>query len=459
MKLAENINFYINKPDSFVQEMYNMHTNQDYVRGYNCINDVYQPCSLNNMNSYFPETKLIIAIRHPVRFFESIYNARIQNLPNPDKLIDSPQERIGFCKPEHNSCCTDHSHLALWLYKFGKTLDMPKAEIEDTIRNTHAYEAEHTTLPTKNKIFVVEASQLNDQDWFRNQELLDDLQAFLGLKTPFKNGVPPAHPSPRSDTQDKRDKRKIDICQDQYKNLREELMIGARESSEWIRERFLKSEDVFFSAPEYLEQALLSWMNDPCSKKTDKYEKAFDTKTIEGEIPFKADAEPLQPVTPGSLTKFDINENGWPELDEIVDSDNRLIGDPQFLLDFAIIGIEKCGTSTLMKWLGEHPEVFCFQHEEPSLFMNQPGVLAKRLYGHKTGEDFKRGYKNPIDLFQPSSLMNLQQFYPETKLIVTIRHPVRYVSNVIQQKLSMTCNKPLALMRQCHCHFLSLQFL
>ena len=302
---------------------------------------------------------------------------------------------------------------------------MPPAEIEDIIKNTHSYESEHTTWPTKNKIFLVETSQLVDQDWFRQQELMGDLQAFLGLKHGFKNGIPPAHPAPKSDTQAIRDKRKIDICHDQYKHLREELMQGARESSVWIRERFIHSQDVFVSSPDFFEQALMSWMEDPCIPKGEI--KDFDTRTIEGEIPFQAQDQPLLPVTPGELKKFDTSET-WPALDELVDSNNRLIGDPQFLLDFAIIGIEKCGTSTLMKWLGAHPECMCFQNEDTSLFMDKPGLLAKKLYKQYPGEKFKRGYKNPIDIFQPCSLRNFQQIFPETKLLLTLRHPVRYVS-------------------------------
>lgn len=37
-----------------------------------------------------------------------------------------------------------------------------------------------------------------------------------------------------------------------------------------------------------------------------------------------------------------------PPLDSIIDENMNIIGDPQPLLDFAIIGFGKCGTSTLM---------------------------------------------------------------------------------------------------------------
>ena len=282
----------------------------------------------------------------------------------------------------------------------------------------------------KNRIFLVETSQLVDQDWFRQEELMGDLQAFLDLPHGFQNGIPPAHPAPRSSTQDARDERKIDICQDQYLHLRQELLQAAIESSIWIRERFLKSEDVFVSQPDYFEQALLSWMEDPCQPKAvSLFGDNFDTKNIENEIMVPPKNLTRALPAPGELQSVDIS-NGWPPLDTIVDRNDRLLSSPKFLLDFAIIGIEKSGTSTLMQWIGSHPECMCFQYEEPSLFMNQPGVLARKLYKQYPGEKYKRGYKNPIDLFQPSSLKNFQTYYNETNLIVTLRHPVRYFESL-----------------------------
>jgi hypothetical protein len=314
----------------------------------------------------------------------------------------------------------------------------PNSDIEDIVRNTHAYEANRTTLPTRNKIFLVETSQLIDQDWFRQEQLLQDLQTFLTLKDPFQNGIPSPHPGTRNTDQPIRDKRKIDICQSQFDNVRDELMQGARESSLWIRQRFLQSPDVFVSNPDFVHQALLSWMHDPCDKTKQQQQRVqqqrnhdiFDTVTIEQEIPFTigdTNKAIMDDVTPGALKKFDTSLT-WPPLAELVNGDNQLLADPQFLLDFVIIGIEKCGTSTLMKWLGAHPEVRCFQQEDLSLYKNLPGQLVKRLYQTYPGEKFKRGYKNPIDLFQPCVLKNFQEIFPETKLLLTIRHPVRYVS-------------------------------
>jgi hypothetical protein len=45
------------------------------------------------------------------------------------------------------------------------------------------------------------------------------------------------------------------------------------------------------------------------------------------------------------------------------DTKQRITGDVQFLLDFAIIGFAKSGTTALSKWLDTHPEISDFLHE------------------------------------------------------------------------------------------------
>jgi len=88
------------------------------------------------------------------------------------------------------------------------------------------------------------------------------------------------------------------------------------------------------------------------------------------------------------------------------------------------------GTSTLMSWLGAHPELQCPQEENYSLVTGQPGQLVQDAYAMAPYDDtFMRGYKNPTDLFFPgTSLKYLDKYFPQTKLLITIRHPVRYVS-------------------------------
>ena len=50
---------------------------------------------------------------------------------------------------------------------------------------------------------------------------------------------------------------RIDICKDEFQSLRDVLMKGARETSIWVRESFMKAPDVHVSSPEFFEQAML----------------------------------------------------------------------------------------------------------------------------------------------------------------------------------------------------------
>jgi hypothetical protein len=103
----------------------------------------------------------------------------------------------------------------------------------------------------------------------------------------------------------------------------------------------------------------------------------------------------------------------------------EITGDPQFLLDFAIIGFPKCGTTSFQVWLGQHPQVQCFENEVFALSNNLPERLIFRLYTKlKPESHWKRGFKNPLDIRTPHSLQYLQSLFPKTLLIVGIRHPV-----------------------------------
>lgn len=118
----------------------------------------------------------------------------------------------------------------------------------------------------------------------------------------------------------------------------------------------------------------------------------------------------------------------WPELAEVYDG-RKVIGDPQFLLDFAVIGFEKSGTSTLMKWFGAHPQIQFFQEEIYDLYRNRTGSMVWRLHTQlEPGWKYKRGYKSPIDIYLANALFLLDQYFPKTKLFLALRHPVRYVS-------------------------------
>ena len=81
---------------------------------------------------------------------------------------------------------------------------------------------------------------------------------------------PMSHVSPgkaiKASKQEEKDSKKINICDDQFIALRKDLMIHSRSASKWIRKQFLKSPTVVVSSPDYFNEILLEWMEDPCRK-------------------------------------------------------------------------------------------------------------------------------------------------------------------------------------------------
>jgi len=125
-----------------------------------------------------------------------------------------------------------------------------------------------------------------------------------------------------------------------------------------------------------------------------------------------------------------IND-GRPDLDSLVHNEtNEIIGDVQFLLDFAIVGFGKCGTSTMMHWLADHPEVQSFREEVWDLMRHQPGDLVRRLYLDLPPGPYKRGYKSPSEIVQFHIIKYFRTIFPKTRLIIGLRNPVRWFESL-----------------------------
>ena len=95
-----------------------------------------------------------------------------------------------------------------------------------------------------------------------------------------------------------------------------------------------------------------------------------------------------------------------PPLDSIV-QDYNVTGDASWLLNFAITGFPKCGTSTLMLHLETHPEVQIFKDERCDVAFNKQARLVTDLYNDFPAGDYVRGTKCPMDL--ESTTINIFQ--------------------------------------------------
>jgi hypothetical protein len=122
--------------------------------------------------------------------------------------------------------------------------------------------------------------------------------------------------------------------------------------------------------------------------------------------------------------------NGQIPLDSLISDDYKSIqGDVQFLMDFAIIGHSKTATSFMKKWFRHHPQMLIRNDEVHHLSdpVLGPAKMVEDLYTlGPIRPKMYRGYKAPNDIRRLSALNAFKKYWPMTKLIVGIRHPVKW---------------------------------
>lgn len=247
MHQLENHALAKGRPAELVSDLYDLKPGWNYKRGYKAPRDLIIGESLQAIETYWPTTKLIVGLRHPVLWFESFYNFRVHNrhkMPPPETLI-------GKLKRGMVGVATDESKFHLHLDNLGKTLHS-----SDELKLLSWGKDKRVDLPKmRNPVFLYEVNQLRDDNETRAEIFSLDLKNYLSLTKDFQ---------PISTKRGPTYSKAIEICDSQHRELRRELMKNAREASTWIRKYFLKSHDVTVSSADYFNALLVSWMSDPC---------------------------------------------------------------------------------------------------------------------------------------------------------------------------------------------------
>ena len=219
--------------------------------GIKCPRDLEVAIAMENYHRYFPKTKFIIGVRHPVLWFESFYNHRIQNefpMPPPNRLI-------GSCKMPSKGVCTYRADFARSLEKIEPSRPVMLYEVsqlyDDSTRHHHR----------------IGSSIEKDED--RAETFRRDLQDYLELDVPLRGKIVHVKPGRKAmspEHQQQLDSKKINICDDEHKELRSRLQQHATESATWIESVYLRNPNVRVSSRKYFLQLLSSWHDDPCIK-------------------------------------------------------------------------------------------------------------------------------------------------------------------------------------------------
>jgi hypothetical protein len=76
--------------------------------GIKCPCDLEANLALANYRQFFPNTKFIVGLRHPILPFQSFYNFRITN----DHPMPPPQQLVSRCKRARRGVCTFRANLS-----------------------------------------------------------------------------------------------------------------------------------------------------------------------------------------------------------------------------------------------------------------------------------------------------------------------------------------------------------
>lgn len=101
-------------------------------------------------------------------------------------------------------------------------------------------------------------------------------------------------------------------------------------------------------------------------------------------------------------------------------------------VEFVVIGFPKCGTTSLVDNLNKHSKINCYYDtgSKESVFFH-----SDYFYNNETREKYEKylvegkinGEKNPTYIWNYFSLMNIQKYNPDMKLIICLRNPVDYI--------------------------------
>lgn len=272
---------FMRKPDGpakMVKMMYKTHE-ADVAEGTKRLYGVKNPAemeiegSLGRYAEYFPQTKFIISLRHPVKWFESFFNFR-QYHHFPHMVARPTTKLIGECEPGYpykpkcmTSCpsgkmdvCTVRANFHWALSRLGKT---PMKSKDEKALLQHDMSID----PMPNKVFIMEQRQII-YNHPSAQNFTKDVHDFLGLKKPLTDLQPYVPPADKYAEFSNKEavKHLIHICDEEHDDVRRELVKIGKEAAKWITEYFIESEDVFVSSREEFIKLMQDWGQDPCEK-------------------------------------------------------------------------------------------------------------------------------------------------------------------------------------------------
>lgn len=229
---------------------------------------IYGASGMKLLRTHFPDTRVIVGIRHPIEWFYSFYNFRMIDKPT-EELLPHASELIGDCIVDDH-VCTEHSRFHYYLAQaFGRTPMNTSEELSLLFGDSKKGGPLPYTFsrnPSPNPVFFYEVGQLADSNATRSEIFRRDLANFLGLRETFPKApkVKPQH-LVRPRQQKERAPHTIkDFCLPEFRDVRKELLKNARDVADWIQHYFLSVDShVVVSSPDFVRDLMQTYRHDP----------------------------------------------------------------------------------------------------------------------------------------------------------------------------------------------------
>ena len=234
-------------------------------RGIKCPRIVKETARLDQLLNN--TSRVIVGVRHPVHWFESLYNYRIWQKHEKKRHNTKPPLRfLHNNRTDWLGLSTGAARFDLYLKQLGK-VPLSTDELQHMTRVNKVYgvmtsTAHHEQHPMKVLLYSME--QIKDSNTQRRLHFQHTLQQFLNLDTPLHDLAT----KEKVNVNNFQHSENIDICEEQYREIRNTLVWQGKHASEWIRNKFMKSEDVVVSDVGFMNEVLGRWGVDPCDEKS-----------------------------------------------------------------------------------------------------------------------------------------------------------------------------------------------
>lgn len=233
------------------------------IRGIKCPRIIKETARLDQI--LVNTSRVIVGVRHPVHWFESLYNYRIWQKSKHKREHRIPPMRFFLNnRTSWLGLSTGAARFDLYLKQLGK-VPLTNVEIQN-MKRTNKVEGVMTSSPYHEqhpmKVLLYTIEQINDTNTTRRLHFQTTLQQFLNLKTTAIHQD--IATQDMVNVNNFKNPDIIDICEEQYRDIRSILVWQGKHASEWIRNKFMKSDDVIVSDVQYVNNILRQWGDDPC---------------------------------------------------------------------------------------------------------------------------------------------------------------------------------------------------